>query len=299
MIYFTISGCHHNGTHHSHGSSVPTMEPCLHCKCSHKMLICALRMCPELPIPPPRGCIVVHKNGACCPQLSCSKLHVQKLGDINIEEKRVSYNYGDFNSLKRSDDEIEIYDDSTDVCIQNGTVYEPGSAMLSSTLCSYCFCINGRQKCVKPRCMLESKGCRPIFIKGSCCPIRYDCSGKEEEKKPVKFHKNNLWSGSGKRIFNKERGRGRSPRVHGCFINGHTIQEGQKIPTNSSNPCDICFCIRGVAKCTPKMCAPSLRNCKPIVKEGECCAASYECGEFLFNINVIKSSRIDNNLYSR
>lgn len=254
------------------------MEPCLQCKCTSKMLLCALRICPELPIPPPRGCIVIHRNGSCCPHLSCSKLHVHKHGEI--DNKRVSYTYGDYNSFKRSDDEIEIYDDSTEVCIQNGTVYQPGSAMLSSSLCSYCFCINGRQKCVKPKCMLESNGCRPIFIKASCCPIRYDCSGKNELLKPIQLNQNQLWPGTGKRKFSKPRNRGRSPRRRGCYVNGKMIQEGQKIATNTSDPCDICFCIRGVSNCTPKICAPSLRNCKPIVKEGECCAAGYDCGMY-------------------
>lgn len=38
-------------------------------------LICALRVCPEQAFPPPRGCVIVQKKSACCPYMSCSKLH--------------------------------------------------------------------------------------------------------------------------------------------------------------------------------------------------------------------------------
>ena len=55
---------------------VPTMEPCLLCKCASKNLVCVRRVCPEQPIPPPRGCILVQKKSMCCPFLSCSKMHI-------------------------------------------------------------------------------------------------------------------------------------------------------------------------------------------------------------------------------
>lgn len=47
--------------------------------------------------------------------------------------------------------------------------------MSTSSLCSYCYCIGGKQKCIKPKCLLASPGCEPIFIDSTCCPIRYDC----------------------------------------------------------------------------------------------------------------------------
>lgn len=68
-------GCHHNGSMYANGSLVPTMESCLNCKCVSKNLICSLRVCAEQPIPPPRGCVLVHKRNVCCPYLVCSKLH--------------------------------------------------------------------------------------------------------------------------------------------------------------------------------------------------------------------------------
>lgn len=65
------------------------------------------------------------------------------------------------------------------VCVHNGTIYRSGSAMTTSSLCSYCYCIEGKQKCVQPKCTLpqkEQKNCEPISIESSCCPIRYDCT---------------------------------------------------------------------------------------------------------------------------
>lgn len=57
--------------------------------------------------------------------------------------------------------------------------------MSSSSLCSYCYCINGKQKCVRPKCQLlqpESRECEPIYIDSSCCPIRYDCDKKKKNE---------------------------------------------------------------------------------------------------------------------
>lgn len=68
------AGCHHNGTWYADRSLVPTVEKCLTCQCQRKTLVCRLKVCPEMPMPPPRGCIVVQQRNACCPYLSCARL---------------------------------------------------------------------------------------------------------------------------------------------------------------------------------------------------------------------------------
>lgn len=68
------------------------------------------------------------------------------------------------------------------VCIHNGTVYRSGSAMTTSSLCSYCYCIEGIQKCVQPKCTLPPSDCEPISIDSSCCPVRYDCTANKSIK---------------------------------------------------------------------------------------------------------------------
>lgn len=67
-------GCSHNNTRFANGSFVPTVEPCLNCKCIKGNLICALRVCPEQILPSP-GCVVVKKKNSCCPYTTCSKHH--------------------------------------------------------------------------------------------------------------------------------------------------------------------------------------------------------------------------------
>ena len=64
-------------------------------------------------------------------------------------------------------------------CVEEGTLYAEGSAMMTSSTCEYCFCLKGKQACVKPRCaepILE--GCIPRFRDLACCPTHYDC-GKQ------------------------------------------------------------------------------------------------------------------------
>ncbi|XP_053692531.1 uncharacterized protein LOC128740980 [Sabethes cyaneus] len=277
------SSCYYNGTHFMEGSIVPTMEPCLMCKCQSKTLICALKVCPEQPIPPPRGCILVHKNGACCPYLQCSKLHLatknsgdrKKIHFLDYYQKAAEERLSNPNSYLRRSDDDDV--EELGACIVNGTVYKSGSAMTSSSLCSYCYCINGQQKCVKPKCALPNPRCAPIFIDSACCPIRYDCTGKTpfnatistEPPKPVRRINNRHYL----RTVEQKTGKN-----SGCVVKGKTYPEGDRVA--SLDPCEVCYCIRGTKKCTPKKCAPAIKGCTPRVPRGECCAVRYDCSKF-------------------
>lgn len=84
-----VLGCSHNNSRFANGSHVPTAEPCLSCKCINANLICALRVCPEQVFPPPRGCVIVQKKNACCPYMTCSKLHVSSL--YNQDKKVITH----------------------------------------------------------------------------------------------------------------------------------------------------------------------------------------------------------------
>lgn len=182
------------------------------------------------------------------------------------------------------------------VCVVNGTIYRSGSAMTSSSLCSYCYCIAGRQKCVQPKCVLASPGCQPIYSDSTCCPIRYDCTKRNaalqadavnalaaKADEAADGFASASSAGAGSRIVhhsNKHFMRTqmqRTQRSRGCIVGAHFYQEGLKMPHDPLHPCNICFCIRGAAKCTPKRCAPAIANCTPIVPPGQCCPASYEC----------------------
>ncbi|XP_021703762.1 mucin-17 isoform X2 [Aedes aegypti] len=274
------NSCYYNGTHFMEGSIVPTKEPCLMCKCQSKTLICALKVCPEQPIPPPRGCILVHKSGACCPYLQCSKLHLtsknsgdrKKIHFLDYYEKEAEERLTNPNSYLRRSDDDDIEENGA--CIVNGTVYKSGSAMTSSSLCSYCYCINGRQKCVKPKCALPNPRCAPIFIDSACCPIRYDCTGKIPVKDVISTESPNQIRRINNRHYLRTVER-KGVRNVGCTIDGKSYPEGERIA--SQDPCQVCFCIRGDQKCTPKKCAPAIKGCTPRVPRGECCAVRYDC----------------------
>lgn len=115
-----VGGCYHNGSVFAETSIVPTVEPCLLCKCYSKNLVCVRRVCPEQPIPPPRGCVLIHKNGMCCPYLSCSKYHVTFYKNYDRRQHGENHNQIGHSETKhvsgknrRSDDESEqIVDES-------------------------------------------------------------------------------------------------------------------------------------------------------------------------------------------
>jgi len=57
-------------------------------------------------------------------------------------------------------------------------LYAEGSAMMTSSTCEYCFCLKGKQNCVKPRCAVAKpmEGCTPRLQKElACCPTHYVC----------------------------------------------------------------------------------------------------------------------------
>ncbi|XP_050741256.1 proteoglycan 4 isoform X2 [Drosophila biarmipes] len=269
--------CHHNGTWFADKSVVPSMEKCLNCQCNRKTLVCRLKVCPEMPMPPPRGCVVVQKKSSCCPYLSCARLDA--FYKIPTKRRIIAYlDHYERESIDRvvNDNMLQRRSDDSDtdlfVCVKNGTVYKSGSAMSSSNLCSYCYCIGGTEKCVKPKCMLPVDGCKPIFVDSTCCPVRYDCSSKTSGKssQEVRYRKT-----SNKHF---QRMSQRLQRNRGCTVGAQFYAEGQKMRSDADKPCDICFCIRGTRRCAPKKCSPALKNCIPVVPKGQCCPSSYDCG---------------------
>lgn len=181
------------------------------------------------------------------------------------------------------------------VCVENGTIYQTGSAMTTSSLCSYCYCINGKQKCVKPKCLLPKAPthCSPIYIEGSCCPIKYDCNGKAKNI----TYSTNKWNKHKQQQQQQEEDEASSQMEHfdnlsdsqkmnSCQMNSRFFIEGQKLPKDDSDPCSVCYCIRGKRKCTPKKCAPTIRHCMPIIPAGQCCPSGYDC-----NVEAREKSR--------
>ena len=226
----------------------------------------------------------MHKSSTCCPYLQCSKLHdtnkspadrkkiqVIKSHLDNYEKTAMEIRQNANTFLRSSDDELA---DDFGACIVNGSVYKSGSAMSTSSLCSYCYCINGLQKCVTPKCSLPTPGCKPVYVDTACCPVRYDCSSKEPLKANITKTQNHIRRSGNKHYL---RNVDKIPRLNGCMIDGSLYPEGQKLP--SDNSCELCFCLKGEKKCTRKKCAPIIRGCTPKVPRGECCAVGYDCSK--------------------
>ncbi|RZC35998.1 hypothetical protein BDFB_004096 [Asbolus verrucosus] len=227
---------------------VATAEPCLNCTCSRGTLLCYLRICPKLPNPPPPGCILLHRYRTCCPELICTEI------------------FGGGNELEaRSEpDGVDISYDRTsteNACVANGSIYGPGSAMDSSSLCEYCYCLRGNQICVKPKCLLPIDGCVPMYEPTNCCPIHYNCT----------YASSTTSSTTTIKPQETESHRG------GCVVDDIYYNEGGKVLGVGHSACDNCYCLRGILRCEPLSCAPPLFGCTPVVRSGECCAASYNC----------------------
>ncbi|KAJ9597780.1 hypothetical protein L9F63_011388, partial [Diploptera punctata] len=160
-------------------------------------------------------------------------------------------------------------------CVLNGTVYGEGSAMHTSELCNYCFCIRGQQQCVQPRCVLPLGGCKPIYSSLSCCPTHYNCSI------PVKDLVSRCITRAHTRDKRENPQRSteqmRKFRLNRCEVNGQIYSEGQMIQQVVRSGCDNCFCLKGKIQCIELECAPPLQGCIPVVTPGKCCPDSYNC----------------------
>ncbi|RZF33970.1 hypothetical protein LSTR_LSTR012090 [Laodelphax striatellus] len=144
-------------------------------------------------------------------------------------------------------------------CVHNGTVYAEGSAMSTSSLCEYCYCIKGQQHCVKPQCVLAMPGCQPVFTKHSCCPIKYNCSHAiSTTTSPPILQRNK-----------------------GCLVNGSHYQEGEMLD-GLAKKCETCYCVQGVPRCEQVTCSVpngAKKHCTPVYSDLHCCPTSYKCSQ--------------------
>nr|XP_023027236.1 uncharacterized protein LOC111515240 [Leptinotarsa decemlineata] len=131
--------------------------------------------------------------------------------------------------------------------------------MDTSSFCEYCYCIGGKETCIKPKCLLPVEGCTPIFDPSYCCPIHYNCTST------TRF----LTTSTTTELPRYKQG--------GCTVDGIYHPDGSKVSGIGHTVCDNCYCIKGLVRCEPLSCAPPLLGCAPVIKAGECCAASYNC----------------------
>ncbi|XP_066594803.1 uncharacterized protein [Prorops nasuta] len=236
-------GCRYEGRRYQEGASVPTSEACLQCKCTEGSLRCRLRICPRLPNPPPPGCrIKLPEENVCCAELVCGEL----LDAENMLRRSNAEN------LKSANDE-DLHS-RLEGCLHDGIRYGPGSAMMGSRRCEYCYCISGTRRCIRPKCLLPLPGCTALYAPHSCCPVAYNCTREVLPSTTPPLTAN------------------------GCQIKDRIYKEGEMVREISwKAACDNCFCAMGAIRCVPLACALPLQGCSPIVREGQCCPSTYNC----------------------
>nr|XP_033329867.1 uncharacterized protein LOC117222330 [Megalopta genalis] len=237
-------GCRYEGRRYQEGASVITSEPCLQCRCIEGALRCRLRVCPRLPNPPPSGCRVRPPGeNVCCAELVCSDTR----DSANILRRSNAH-------IEQEEKHEEDYQTSRfQGCLHEGVRYGPGSAMMGSRRCEYCYCISGARRCIRPKCLLPLPGCTPLYAPHSCCPVAYNCTH---------LHSSTLAPIMG----------------NGCRVGSRVYEEGEMVrDIEWKAACDNCFCAMGAVRCVPLACAPPLQGCSPIVREGHCCPSTYNC----------------------
>lgn len=62
-------------------------------------------------------------------------------------------------------------------CTIDGKFYTEGSQVPPSPHkpCELCYCIRNMTTCVMQECTLHVEGCQPVYHRGVCCPVRYEC----------------------------------------------------------------------------------------------------------------------------
>ncbi|CAG9585910.1 unnamed protein product [Danaus chrysippus] len=251
----TESGCYYEGSWFTAGAAVRTREACLSCVCARGALSCRRRSC-AASSEPPAHCSVVHRRGECCPELHCPN--------------RTTY-LDDAASSRSEDSYIDVPSSIGHACVEGGTVYAAGSAMSSSLACEQCFCLGGRRRCVRPRCLPPPPGCSARPASRACCPQRYYCL-HGDTKPPIETDS------------------------HDCLTpTGTWVQEGGRVKESESSDCVQCFCLHGSIRCQHLSCAPMLHGCKPLVQPGQCCAHQYMCdhnrnGTKLKNLSQVRQN---------
>ncbi|OQR68511.1 hypothetical protein BIW11_12868, partial [Tropilaelaps mercedesae] len=177
-------------------------------------------------------------------------------------------------------------------CHSDGAWFMEGSAMLrprkeptnsNSSLtvdsifhgCSFCYCLRGRRRCVRPRCALRVPGCTPRYADPSdCCPVGYDCIASQSMTTDT---------GESARVTSTERTttttasttQRTSVPIGGCLHKGRVYGVGAVLPIQE--PCRTCICFPRGPVCSPVECPLAAPACVGITPPGHCCPTEYIC----------------------
>ncbi|XP_075147528.1 tenectin [Haematobia irritans] len=263
-------GCYYNYNHYNEGDRIMTNEPCLNCTCHNKMLMCYLRVCPFTK-PIGHDCIVEKREDQCCPIITCPEVPV-----------------GISHAAPEPGTELSIPEKFG--CSIDGKFYLEGAQVPSnpSKPCELCYCIKNRTSCLMQECTLHIDGCTPIYNRGSCCPVRYNCDhendvlGLEDHSTTTETTTTTTTTTTEKPTTGFILTSTMTPSIStDCIHNGEIYADGARI--EGETPCENCYCMRGdiicaVQECKMPMLAGNGKQCHAMPPaEGECCPSNYVC----------------------
>ncbi|XP_055923926.1 mucin-2 [Eupeodes corollae] len=261
-------GCYYNYNHYSEGDRILTNEPCLNCTCHNKMLMCYLRVCPFTK-PIGHDCTVEKREDQCCPIVTCPEVPV----DIAHHSHQ----------LTTSAPGTELSIPEKYGCSIDNKFYVEGAQVPSNPNkpCELCYCIRNRTACLMQECTLHIDGCQPIYNKGSCCPVRYNCDHENEllEIEDFSTTTTTIRPTEGYLLPSTT-----SPSVTtDCVHNNEVYADGASITGKSS--CEHCYCMRGDIVCAVQECEMPIlesgaKTCRAVPPAaGECCPSNYICDD--------------------
>ncbi|KNC32164.1 hypothetical protein FF38_03510 [Lucilia cuprina] len=275
-------GCYYNYNHYNEGDRIMTNEPCLNCTCHNKMLMCYLRVCPFTK-PIGHDCIVEKREDQCCPIITCPEVPVDVAHIAPVPGTELSFpeKFG---------------------CSIDGKFYLEGAQVPSNPNkpCELCYCIKNRTSCLMQECTLHIDGCTPIYNKGSCCPVRYNCD-HENDVLELEDHSTTTEATTTTTTERPTTGfiltSTMSPSVStDCVHNGELYADGARIAGETA--CENCYCMRGDIICAVQECHMPMLNgngktCHALpAAEGECCPSNYVCEDDTATTQIIEANTL-------
>ncbi|XP_049299752.1 mucin-17 [Anopheles funestus] len=265
--YGESTGCYYNYNHYGEGDRIMTNEPCLNCTCHDRMLMCYLRVCPFTKAIG-QDCTIEKREDQCCPVITCPEVEVQLLDHQTTANPALG---------ATSSSEVGAPDQYG--CSINGRFYPEGAQVPSNPQkpCELCYCIRNMTTCVMQECTLHIDGCQPIYNKGVCCPVKYDCDHDKDSTPMLDDESTTTVRPTPGFILTTTV----SPSVStDCVHNGETYADGALIMTDK--PCEHCYCMRGDIVCAVQECGTPLenegKNCTALPPAvGQCCPDKYIC----------------------
>ncbi|XP_071044189.1 kielin/chordin-like protein [Parasteatoda tepidariorum] len=282
----------------------PPDDPCSRCQCQRGNITCVREKCPTL------LCTVTElPAGSCC---SVCKGCVNSVGQV-VEHGQKWIHHSDICQICSCSDSVtkceritckipcthpvmkpEVCCPECNGCQVLGRIYQNSEEIPSSDRCRRCVCYGGNMECESVSCPTVTCS-NPRKEANNCCPVCDECNFqglvyKDRERFTPKS--DSCYSClCDKGAVSCERRDDRCnpqcsdpvklpdqccPVCDGCFYEGRTMKNKERIIPNSDEPCLMCECLNGNIRCYKQPC-PQLNCLNPVRLENTCCE---ECVDY-------------------